>query len=133
MVHPCLSTHIPTYLPTYLTTYLPNYLPTPPTPHTDTQIHTYIRTHASTNTNTHIRTYAHTLTHTHRCVPVMACMLTCKLKLFTSWLISILLPFQSDLSEEQFTFQYGPCKGDPGFREQLAHFLSQEYGDDVNW
>lgn len=38
----------------------------------------------------------------------------------------------SDKAEEQFTFQYGPCKGDPGFREQLAKFLSQEYGDIVD-
>ena len=40
--------------------------------------------------------------------------------------------FQADRVEEQFTFQYGPCKGDPGFREQLANFLSQEYGDVVD-
>ena len=39
---------------------------------------------------------------------------------------------QDDKSEEQFTFQYGPPKGDPGFREQLASFLSEQYGDTVD-
>ena len=47
-------------------------------------------------------------------------------------LFVFLLFFQADRVEEQFTFQYGPCKGDPGFREQLASFLSQEYGDVVD-
>ena len=39
---------------------------------------------------------------------------------------------QGDNAEEQFTFQYGPPKGGPGFREQLANFLSEEYGDTVD-
>ncbi|KAK3603662.1 hypothetical protein CHS0354_017382 [Potamilus streckersoni] len=34
--------------------------------------------------------------------------------------------------EERYTFQYGPMKGDPGFLEELAKFLSQEYGDQVD-
>ncbi|XP_060574846.1 2-aminoadipate transaminase-like [Ruditapes philippinarum] len=38
----------------------------------------------------------------------------------------------ADAKEEQFTFQYGPCKGDPGFCEELAKFLTEQYGDTVN-
>ena len=48
------------------------------------------------------------------------------------FLYFVIVFFQADRVEEQFTFQYGPCKGDPGFREQLANFLSQEYGDVVD-
>ena len=47
-------------------------------------------------------------------------------------LLIVCVFLQADRVEEQFTFQYGPCKGDPGFREQLANFLSQEYGDVVD-
>ncbi|WAQ93536.1 ARAT1-like protein, partial [Mya arenaria] len=37
-----------------------------------------------------------------------------------------------DSNEERFTFQYGPCKGDPSFCEQVAGFLTEEYGTKVD-
>ncbi|KAH3718541.1 uncharacterized protein LOC127856015 [Dreissena polymorpha] len=38
----------------------------------------------------------------------------------------------SDDGEERFTFQYGPCKGYPGFCREMAKFLSSEYGQTVS-
>ncbi|XP_033763028.1 uncharacterized protein YER152C-like [Pecten maximus] len=35
----------------------------------------------------------------------------------------------NDLSQERYVFQYGPRQGDPEFLEQLAKFLSKQYGD----
>ncbi|KAL4222845.1 hypothetical protein ACF0H5_018885 [Mactra antiquata] len=37
-----------------------------------------------------------------------------------------------DPLEERYTFQYGPCRGDPGFCNEMAKFLSTEYGDSVS-
>ncbi|KAK3102686.1 hypothetical protein FSP39_013144 [Pinctada imbricata] len=34
--------------------------------------------------------------------------------------------------EDRFVFQYGPLKGDPRVLQNLANFLSEEYGDKVN-
>ncbi|XP_052245602.1 uncharacterized protein LOC127854579 [Dreissena polymorpha] len=38
----------------------------------------------------------------------------------------------ADDAEERFTFQYGPCKGDPVFCREMAKFLSSEYGHNVS-
>lgn len=35
----------------------------------------------------------------------------------------------NDLSQERYVFQYGPRQGDPEFLDQLAKFLSEQYGD----
>jgi len=34
--------------------------------------------------------------------------------------------------DEQNLFQYGPMRGDPDFLQELATFLSTEYGDQVD-
>ncbi|XP_071158911.1 uncharacterized HTH-type transcriptional regulator YjiR-like isoform X1 [Mytilus edulis] len=34
--------------------------------------------------------------------------------------------------DEKYIFQYGPMKGDPDFLDELARFLSSEYGNDVD-
>ncbi|XP_053373650.1 2-aminoadipate transaminase-like isoform X2 [Mercenaria mercenaria] len=42
------------------------------------------------------------------------------------------LELVGDPQEEQYTFQYGPCKGDPGFCDEVAKFLTEQYGDTVD-
>lgn len=37
-----------------------------------------------------------------------------------------------ETEDERYIFQYGPMRGDPDFLEQLASFLSKQYGDTVN-
>lgn len=39
--------------------------------------------------------------------------------------------FQTDAEEEKYTFQYGPCRGDADFLDEMARFLSEQYGDTV--